>query len=771
MGDGYTTAIPGTKFSSTPSTTSVDLNSQNSVEEIAQFLDELKMSPRPSDPLLETDSAEDPNSATVFNLTTSPLSEDTVRLLKKGFKFVPTPSYNDNSAIEGKSDLDYLASKIRGRCNIMLSNPASNNMNMDSTNKSMVFSSAIKPSKVTRDPSVAGACKKITDLHPTKINCLSSNLDEQLYSALGKMKKDNDVVFKEADKGSGTVVMEKPYYISKITEMLEDQSTYEISTITCTQLTDSVKKFCNKWKDVLTKDETKGIIEHSSDLPTFYGLPKLHKSSSVLDATRRNPNSDVIDCPNPANLKFRPIISCRLCPTTKLCELLNNVLQPFLPKVKHRLQDTFDFLRKCPNPTYEDAFLVTADITSLYTNITTEKGLEAISFYVDRYGDELLPRRFNKDFLLDLFTFCQGNLYFTFNNTVYKQISGTGMGRIYAPAAADLKVGYQEVYVVETIRNQYGETLCQYFQRNYFRYLDDVFMIWARSLPDITEIIGILNSIDPNIKFLAETSEELNRPSGGLPFLDVEAYFKEGKIHFDLYSKETDTFNYLPFSSCHPRHCVRNIPYSLARRIVVIISEQHNVIKQLKLLKRRLLNKGYPEKLIEESINRAKTVSRDEILFNNSNRNNGNQNPLNEEGISPVYYVSTHNPRSKNLFSDIRGITENLNQALPTGKAVKVRPSFRKSASLKDQLMFRKLDQPTVRKCGKDCTFCTYIQTGSSIRLKNGKTVRTNSNFDCGSRNLVYIATCGNCEENYLHRRDRRPTPNKMDRTSTAVQT
>ena len=275
-------------------------------------------------------------------------------------------------------------------------------------------------------------------------------------------------------------------------------------------------------------------------------------------------------------------------------------------------------------------------------------------------------------------------------------------------------------------------------------------MIWARSLPDITEIVDILNSIDPNIKFLAETSEELNRPSGGLPFLDVEAYFKEGEIHFDLYHKETDTFNYLPFSSSHPRHCVRNIPYSLARRIVVIVSEQHNVTKQLNLLKRRLINKGYPEKLIEESINRAKTVSRDEILLNDSNRNNGNQNPLNEYNISPVYYVSTHNPRSKNLFSDIEGITENLNQALPTDKAVKVRPSFRKSASLKDQLMFRKLNQPTVKKCGKDCIFCTYIQTGSSITLKNGKTVRTNSNFDCGSRNVVYIATCGNCEENYI---------------------
>ena len=75
---------------------------------------------------------------------------------------------------------------------------------------------------------------------------------------------------------------------------------------------------------------------------------------------------------------------------------------------------------------------------------------------------------------------------------------------------------------------------------------------------------------------------------------------------------------------------------------------------------------------------------------------------------------------------------------------------FRKSPSLKNQLMFRKLEKPQVRKCGKNCIFCDFIQTGNSITLKNGQVVSTNSNLECSSRNVIYIANCGTCGESYV---------------------
>ena len=64
--------------------------------------------------------------------------------------------------------------------------------------------------------------------------------------------------------------------------------------------------------------------------------------------------------------------------------------------------------------------------------------------------------------------------------------------------------------------------------------------------------------------------------------------------------------------------------------------------------------------------------------------------------------------------------------------------------------MFRSLVKKSVRKCGKNCVFCDYIHEGNSLKLKNGKIVTTNGNFECSSRNVIYIAICSGCLEAYL---------------------
>ncbi len=721
-------------------------------DSVAEFLDGLaatlsnneltvpSQSQNPSDllPAKET--------ATIFNLTHSILDVNMIRLLKRGSKFVPTPTYLDREKTETLADLDHLASKVRGRCNLLTFNRQTNSVQNE---QNMVKASAVKPSKATSQPSVATACQQIVNTKPEKKNRSATNMDKELYQALASLKSSPEWIIKEADKGSGIVIMEKGFYVNAINEMLEDTSTYEIvHNMTCTKLIDRVKKFNKKWESILNQEEMKAIIEHDSSLATFYGLPKIHKSALIREATRNNQNSVVVNCSEPVDLKFRPIISCRQCPTTKLCEVLNNILQPFMEKVKYRLRDTYDFLKKCPENAEDDTYFITADITALYTNITTEKGLEAISYYIDTYGNGIIPSRFTKEFILDLFTFCQSNLYFTLGDTIYRQVSGTGMGRIYAPAAADLKVGYQEIQVDMIIGQRYGVDVARYFMSNYFRYLDDVFMVWHASLPNHEAIIVIFNSIDPNIQFTVESSHEINRISGGIPFLDVEVYLKDGRILFDLYSKDTDTYNYLPFSSSHPRHCSRNIPYCLARRIIAFVSEDQNVSKRLHELKMRLTNKGYPSNLISEGIRRAKLLSRHDILH-------GREDPSKENGDgrasdNPVYFVTTHNPRAKNLTHQINGIVDNLNRDMPNGKSVQVKASFRKSPSLKDQLMYQRMLKPQVRKCGKNCIFCAYITTGSTIVLKNGMKVHTNGDFECSSRNVVYIATCDGCKESYI---------------------
>ena len=684
--------------------------------------------------LMELGETQESKTATIFNLTSTVLDDDTIKLLAKGLKFVATPIIFHE--IQFQADLDSLSNNIKRKC--------SNTWQRQATTSIVVKPSFKRLPKPNNEPTTTNICRQIGAIKPVFKNNPHRNMEQGLYNALSTLKSTN-IIIKEADKGSGVVLMEREFYVQSINTMLQDTAIYEGAAITCTMLADDVEKFTKQWKHILLTEEVKIINNHASSIASIYGLPKIHKSAILMEASRNNTGSLVINYLNPQDLKFRPIISCRSCPTYKLCEVLNNLLQPFLIKVKYRLRDTWDFLKRLPTEVEADTFLITGDITSLYTNITTDKGCEAISYFYDQYASQLLPSRFTKEFILDLFTFCQEHLYFTFEDAIYRQISGTGMGRTYAPAAADIKVGFQEVQLERYITNTFGNEAQRYFSRHYFRYLDDVFLLWRRSLQGLDDIKNKMNTIDSNIKFIFESSDDSNRCHSAVPFLDVEVWIEDNKIQTDIYNKSTDTFNYLPFSSSHPRHCVRNIPYSLARRIRGIVSNSSNLELRMEEMKKRLISKGYPADIINDGIKKALELSREEII-----QCEGRNNSAEQEKNKPIYYVSTHNATIGDNMPSIQSTIAGFNATRQNQRPIVVKFSRRRSPSLKDHLMFRTTTKRRVRKCGKNCLFCQYIFEGESLKLKNGIVVTTNGDFECGSRNVLYIAVCMGCHESYL---------------------
>ena len=77
-------------------------------------------------------------------------------------------------------------------------------------------------------------------------------------------------------------------------------------------------------------------------------------------------------------------------------------------------------------------------------------------------------------------------------------------------------------------------------------------------------MLEVLNNIKPAIQFTIETSDTQ------LPFLDVMINKEGKKVFMDIYSEPTDSKRYVPFKSNHPNHWLKNIPFSLARRISMI---------------------------------------------------------------------------------------------------------------------------------------------------------------------------------------------------------
>ena len=93
-----------------------------------------------------------------------------------------------------------------------------------------------------------------------------------------------------------------------------------------------------------------------------------------------------------------------------------------------------------------------------------------------------------------------------------------------------------------------------------------------------------------------------------IPFLDILIKRDNTGIWTDLYHKPTDTQRYVPFPSNHPNHTKRNISFTLARRIWMIVENNTRKQKHLEELRHKLNKQGYPVQIIQGGIKKALNI-------------------------------------------------------------------------------------------------------------------------------------------------------------------
>ena len=59
----------------------------------------------------------------------------------------------------------------------------------------------------------------------------------------------------------------------------------------------------------------------------------------------------------------------------------------------------------------------------------------------------------------------------------------------------------------------------------------------------------------------------------------------DNTVETDIDYKDTNAHDYLPYNSARPKHCKDNLPYNLAKRIIVFVSNDEKVEMRLKELK------------------------------------------------------------------------------------------------------------------------------------------------------------------------------------------
>ena len=120
-------------------------------------------------------------------------------------------------------------------------------------------------------------------------------------------------------------------------------------------------------------------------------------------------------------------------------------------------------------------------------------------------------------------------------------------------------------------------------------------------------------------------------------------------IHWDRYLLQpTNSHAYLPCNSFHPSHCRDNIPFNLAKRIIVFVSDDVNTENRLLELKRWLINCGYSNNLINR-------------CFHNAKRQGAAPKPREECNTIPFVMTYISNLDIKPVINSITTILNNTN--------------------------------------------------------------------------------------------------------------
>jgi hypothetical protein len=394
--------------------------------------------------------------------------------------------------------------------------------------------------------------------------------------AIKKLKYNSQIVIKKADKGSATVIMNRDDYIREGNRQLGNEKHYRkldgpIYPKTAARITKIVQNLKNE--GYINKKQCTYLSPTDNPRPRrFYMLPKIHKDPNKWTVPNKIPPG-------------RPIVSDCSSESYSISEYIDYHLRPLATSHPSYLKDTGDFLDKISQVEIpDDALLITLDVDSLYTNIDNQAGLEAVRQKFLECPDRGRPD--NK--LLELLKISLENNDFEFNGEWYLQVWGTAMGKKFAPH-------YANIFMAKWEKDALAK--CPKKPLVYFRFLDDIFIIWTHSRSDFDHFFKILNEHQTSITLKSEINDT------SIDFLDVTLFkgkhFKEqNTLDTKVFVKPTDTHQLLHKKSFHPKHTFSGILKSQFLRFNRICNNNDDFEEACNRLIRALRKRNYSKRFL-----------------------------------------------------------------------------------------------------------------------------------------------------------------------------
>ena len=228
------------------------------------------------------------------------------------------------------------------------------------------------------------------------------------------------------------------------------------------------------------------------------------------------------------------------------------------------------------------------DVTNLYTNIPLQETIDIILSYLFVSPGTVvlgLSRKLFSDFLQLAIL----NSFFVFNQKLYRQIEGLGMGLPLAPTLANIFMSHHEQKWLQ----QCPELFKPVFYR---RYVDDTFVLFSDK-SHAALFLQYLNNQHNSINFTMDCESD-----NQLAFLDSCITRVNNCFISDIYRKPTFSGLGLSYFSFVSFRFKINSIQTLLHRAYNVTSNYLCLHKELTFLKHFFTQNGYPLKLIDSQI-------------------------------------------------------------------------------------------------------------------------------------------------------------------------
>ena len=268
------------------------------------------------------------------------------------------------------------------------------------------------------------------------------NLSRSEISTLSKLRSRSDIRILGTDKNLGPALVTELWYQKEISRLLSDGKFYKrVHCIPFPSMKEKLTTILERYGSTIGDKLKSYILQYTDNLSPahFKILPKVHKSPMV----------------------GRPIVASTRYFTTPASRFVDYSLAPFLPSIPSYIKDSSDFIRQLSHLSIDsNSFIVTADVTSLYTNIPIRDCIVAIDLFCRSYDCPITA------LITELTRFVLTNNYFEAEGVFFHQLWGLAMGTPMAVSAAIIYMASLERSLLHTRGLLF-----------YKRFIDDIFYL------------------------------------------------------------------------------------------------------------------------------------------------------------------------------------------------------------------------------------------------------------------------------------------------------